>query len=155
MTFWRVLGLIALIPILWFMSSIAIVLGSRYYASHVFRHQRPAKALEDIFQEPEKIKVTQSEQWGFSLSKSNTQYFTEFYTEGDNAQLLPNIKEMSPKLREILSHPPNICVKLQIFPSKELKFYDGSHNGIEIMGVKHLPTHRYCFSYNAGSKEAR
>lgn len=152
MNFWKILGgltvFILVAPFALIAFGILALCGIWFYDSTFFVAQRPTRALEHIFGNPEQAVILKSRQSGAFMIGKNARYVAKILIDGKNLVLLPHIRvNKSRYLREFIDGPYDYCSELLKFPDKELKFYSGDYGNIEVYGVQHLPSHRYCFDY--------
>ncbi len=122
--------------------------AARTYASNVFPHLRPNRALNGVFSNARVAKVTFSEQHGAFLI-GNTIYSAVVEGRGGPVlKLQPYVSDSSATTRYIYESW-NACASLLKSPDAELRFYGNSDSkGANETYVVHRPqSGEYCLIY--------
>ena len=151
MTFWRLLGLIALIPLTPVAVGILAFPAMLYYNGHVFPQRRPERALKALFLNPSQAQVIESEQHGAFMIGKNAHYLAQGTVAGLNLRLRPYmVLGDAESIRRVLGGWKT-CDQILQDADSNLKFYGVSmENGpgdLDSYVVYQPSSHKFCFNH--------
>lgn len=148
MTFWRVLGCLAVLPVLLVGLGVITVLGAGFYEDSIFFKQRPEKALRAFFLNPEEAQVLESEQHG-AFKFGDVIHTAQGTVRGASLQLQPYMTPMTGKNPRRLFGGWETCDQLLRDKNENLKFYGVSSktgpSNLDSYIVEQPATHTFCF----------
>ena len=148
MTFWRVLGCLALFPFLLVGLGVIVVLGVGFYEDSIFFRKRPEKALRAFFLNPEQAHVLESEQHG-AFKFGDVIHTAHGTVQGVSLQLQPYMTPMMSEDPRRLFGGWETCDKLLSDKDENLKFYGVSSktgpSNLDSYIVEQPDTHTFCF----------